>query len=48
MALNTTSSQEVLTTVEHDGEDINVIVQREAKAAALSLDDVLATEIKQL
>ncbi|QDQ01544.1 efflux RND transporter permease subunit [Lysinibacillus fusiformis] len=46
MALNTTSSQEVLTTVEHDGEDINVIVQREAKAAALSLDDVLATEIK--
>ncbi|MET4559381.1 multidrug efflux pump subunit AcrB [Lysinibacillus parviboronicapiens] len=46
MALNTTSSQEVLTTVEHDGADINVIVQREAKAAALSLDDVLATEIK--
>lgn len=46
MALNTTSSQEMLTTVEHDGADINVIVQREAKAAALSLDDVLATEIK--
>lgn len=46
MALNTTASQEVLTTVERDGKDINVIVQRDAKTAALSLDDVLKTEIK--
>ncbi|WP_431028771.1 efflux RND transporter permease subunit [Lysinibacillus sp. LZ02] len=46
MALNTTSTKEVLTTVEHDGNAINVIVQREAKAAALSLDDILATEIQ--
>ncbi|MFF5995826.1 efflux RND transporter permease subunit [Lysinibacillus sp. KU-BSD001] len=46
MALNTTSTKEVLTTVEHDGDSINVVVQREAKAAALSLDDVLATEIQ--
>ncbi|WP_155592131.1 efflux RND transporter permease subunit [Lysinibacillus cavernae] len=46
MALNSNTSQEVLTTVENDGEDIDVIIQREAKAAATSLDDVLATEIK--
>ena len=31
---------------ENDGKDIDVIVQRDAKAAATSLDDVLATEIK--
>ncbi|MFJ5792154.1 efflux RND transporter permease subunit [Lysinibacillus sp. NPDC093197] len=46
MALNSTASQEVLTTVERDGEDINVIVQRDAKKAALSIDDILKTEIK--
>ncbi|TKI53960.1 efflux RND transporter permease subunit [Lysinibacillus mangiferihumi] len=46
MALNSTTSQEVLTTVERDGKDINVIVKRDAKAAALSIDDVLKTEIK--
>ncbi|AHN20734.1 Swarming motility protein SwrC [Lysinibacillus varians] len=46
MALNSTASQEVLTTVERDGKDINVIVKRDAKAAALSIDDVLKTEIK--
>ncbi|MFJ7647951.1 efflux RND transporter permease subunit [Lysinibacillus sp. NPDC097279] len=46
MALNSTTSQEVLTTVERDGKDINVIVKRDAKAAALSIDDVLNTEIK--
>lgn len=46
MALNSTTSQEVLTTVERDGKDINVIVQRDAKSAALSLDDVLKTEIQ--
>ncbi|MGY4794231.1 efflux RND transporter permease subunit [Lysinibacillus fusiformis] len=46
MALNSNTSQEVLTTVKNDGKDIDVIVQRDAKAAATSLDDVLATEIK--
>ncbi|MDM5246731.1 efflux RND transporter permease subunit [Lysinibacillus sp. G4S2] len=46
MALNANTSPEVLTSVKYDGEDIDVIVQREAKAAATSLDDVLATEIK--
>jgi multidrug efflux pump subunit AcrB len=46
MALNASTSSEVLTSVKYDGEDIDVIVQREAKAAATSLDDVLATEIK--
>ncbi|WP_225340746.1 efflux RND transporter permease subunit [Lysinibacillus capsici] len=46
MALNSNTSQEVLTTVKNDGKDIEVIVQRDAKAAATSLDDVLATEIK--
>ncbi|MGE7916947.1 efflux RND transporter permease subunit [Lysinibacillus xylanilyticus] len=46
MALNANTSSEVLTSVKYDGEDIDVIVQREAKAAATSLDDVLATEIK--
>ena len=46
MALNSNTSQEVLTTVKNDGKDIDVIVQRDAKAFATSLDDVLATEIK--
>ncbi|MGG2075254.1 efflux RND transporter permease subunit [Lysinibacillus irui] len=46
MALNSNTSQEVLTTVKNDGNDIDVIVQRDAKVAATSLDDVLATEIK--
>ncbi|MED4697908.1 efflux RND transporter permease subunit [Lysinibacillus capsici] len=46
MALNSNTSQEVLTTVKNDGKDIEVIVQRDPKAAATSLDDVLATEIK--
>ena len=46
MALNANTSQEVLTKVKNDGKDIDVIVQRDAKAAATSLDDVLATEIK--
>ena len=45
MALNTHATKEVLTTVKNDGKDIEVIVQRDAKAAATSLDDVLATEV---
>jgi len=46
MALSETSSKEVLTTVRHDGDDLEVVVQREAKSAATSIDDVLATEIQ--
>ncbi|GLC87626.1 efflux RND transporter permease subunit [Lysinibacillus piscis] len=46
MALHSNTTSETLTTVEHDGKDIDVIVQRDAKAAALSLDDVLNTETK--
>ncbi|MEO4053063.1 efflux RND transporter permease subunit [Solibacillus sp. CAU 1738] len=46
MALSESAAKEVLTTVKHDGNDIEVVVKRDAKAAALSLDDVLATEIK--
>ncbi len=45
MALSNTGSDEVLTKVENDGEEIDVIIQREAKAAPESVDDLLATEI---
>ena len=45
MALSTNNTQDVLTTVENNGEDINVIIKHEEKAAATSLEDVLATEI---
>lgn len=45
MALSENSAKEVLTTVEYDGKDIEVVVKREAKAAAKTIDDVLATEI---
>ncbi|MGM9929952.1 MAG: efflux RND transporter permease subunit [Bacillus sp. (in: firmicutes)] len=45
MALNTSEAKEVLTTVEHDGEDINVVVQREAAAEPKSVEDLLKTEI---
>lgn len=46
MALSNNTSKEVLTSVRYNGEDIDVIVQRDAKATALSIDDVLATEVK--
>lgn len=46
MALATNNTQEVLTSVENDGEDLNVVIKREEKAAATSLEDVLATEIQ--
>ncbi|MEY9978599.1 efflux RND transporter permease subunit [Lysinibacillus sp. RC79] len=46
MALNENTSPEVLTKVQYDGEDIDVIVQHEEKAAAKSIDDVLATKIQ--
>ncbi|WP_332645572.1 efflux RND transporter permease subunit [Lysinibacillus sp. 54212] len=45
MALSESAAKEVLTTVKHDGNDIEVVVKREAKAAATSIEDVLATEI---
>ena len=45
MALNTTSTKEVLTTLETDGNKLEVIVQKEKAAAARSIDDVLATQI---
>lgn len=45
MALSPQSTSETLTTVEHNGKDINVIVKREARTAAKSIDDILATEI---
>lgn len=44
-ALSATGSEEVLTTVENDGEEIDVIVQREVKMDATSIDELLDTEI---
>ncbi|PMC33761.1 Swarming motility protein SwrC [Bacillus sp. UMB0899] len=44
-ALTATGSEEVLTTVENDGEEIDVIVQREEKTDATSIDELLETEI---
>lgn len=45
MALQGDGQNETLTTVEHDGNDLNVIVKRDAKKAASSIDDILNTEI---
>ena len=45
MALSTPSTKEVLTTLEKDGNSIEVVVQKEKAAAASSIDDVLATQI---
>ena len=45
MALNTSSQKEVLTTVENDGNDIEVVVQREAKADPKSIDELMKTQI---
>ena len=45
MALSDTGSKEVLTTVENDGEEIEVIVQREAKMTPKSIEDLLKIEI---
>ncbi len=44
-ALSASSTPEVLTTVEHNGEDINVIVQREAASEPKTFDDVLKTQV---
>ena len=45
MALNTGKAPEVLTTVEHDGDEINVVVKREAKSDPKSIEELLETEI---
>ncbi|UOQ83393.1 efflux RND transporter permease subunit [Gracilibacillus salinarum] len=44
-ALSASGSEEVLTTVESDGEEIDVIVQREAKTDAASMEELLETPI---
>ncbi|TYS17020.1 efflux RND transporter permease subunit [Rossellomorea vietnamensis] len=44
-ALTASGSEEVLTTVENDGEEIDVIVQREEKTDAASIEELLETEI---
>ncbi|MCH7322082.1 efflux RND transporter permease subunit [Solibacillus sp. MA9] len=48
MALQTNNSKEVLTTVESDGNDIDVIVQREAKSASANIDELLKTPIQTM
>ncbi len=45
MALQGDGQNETLTTVEHNGSDIEVIIQRDAKLAASSIDDILATPV---
>lgn len=46
MALAESQAKEVLTTVQHNGNELEVIVQRAAKTATESIDDILATEIE--
>lgn len=48
MALQTNNAKEVLTTVESDGNDIDVIVQREAKSASANIDELLKTPIQTM
>ncbi|MEH7224020.1 efflux RND transporter permease subunit [Bacillus sp. JJ1566] len=45
MMLNPNRSQEVLTTVEKDGNTLEVVVQQEKVAAPKSIDDLLATQV---
>ncbi|MDR4888303.1 efflux RND transporter permease subunit [Fredinandcohnia sp. QZ13] len=45
MMLNPDRSQEVLTTVEKNGNTIEVVVQQEKVAAPKSIDDLLATQV---
>ncbi|MGB5944705.1 efflux RND transporter permease subunit [Paenisporosarcina sp.] len=45
MMLSPKTSQEVLTTVEKDGDSLEVIVQQEKAAQPKSIDDILATEV---
>jgi multidrug efflux pump subunit AcrB len=45
MMLNPTKTQDVLTTVEKDGNELEVIVQQEQAAQPKSIDDILATQV---
>ncbi|WHZ03585.1 efflux RND transporter permease subunit [Neobacillus sp. YX16] len=45
MMLNPTKTQDVLTTVEKDGNVLEVIVQQEQAAQPKSIDDILATQV---
>lgn len=45
MMLNPTSSEEILTTVEKDGNTLDVIVQQEQAEQPKSIDDLLDTEV---
>ncbi|MFS0779756.1 efflux RND transporter permease subunit [Neobacillus sp. 3P2-tot-E-2] len=45
MMLNPTKTQDVLTTVEKDGNELEVIVQQEQAATPKSIDDILATQV---
>lgn len=46
MALQTNNQKEVLTTLKSDGDDIEVVVQREARSAAANIDELLNTPIQ--
>lgn len=46
MSLSDSGKKEVLTTVENDGDEIEVVVQRKAKLAPDTLDDLLKTKIE--
>lgn len=45
MMLNPTKTQDVLTTVEKDGNELEVIVQQEQAAQPKSIDDILETQV---
>jgi multidrug efflux pump subunit AcrB len=45
MMLNPNKTQDVLTTIEKDGDSLEVIVQQEQKAQPKSIDDILATQV---
>jgi multidrug efflux pump subunit AcrB len=45
MMLNPNKTQDVLTTVEKDGDSLEVIVQQEQVAQPKSIDDILATQV---
>ncbi|WHY01145.1 efflux RND transporter permease subunit [Neobacillus sp. DY30] len=45
MMLNPVKTQDVLTTVEKDGNELEVIVQQEQAAQPKSIDDILATQV---
>ena len=46
MMLSPIHTQEVLTTVEKDGNSLEVIVQQEQAAQPKSIDDILATQVQ--